>query len=150
MRLAFAEFRRNKGRFISIIFAVGFIVFLVLILAGLADGLYFGATGFYRNGNADLYSYDADARRSIVRSELPVETMNAVRAIDGVTDAGGGFSIDLPMGDYRIEVSAPAFETYSDDIAIRPGMDSIEVVLDIASVTESLVVNATMDQLIAE
>lgn len=89
MRLAFAEFRRNKGRFISIILAVGFIVFLVLILAGLADGLYFGATGFYRNGNADLYSYSDDARRSIVRSELPVETMNAVRAIDGVTDAGG-------------------------------------------------------------
>jgi hypothetical protein len=39
MRLAFAEMRRNLGRYLAVTAAIGFIVFLVLILAGLADGL---------------------------------------------------------------------------------------------------------------
>jgi len=128
MRLALAEYRRNKGRFISITLAVGFIVFLVLILAGLADGLYYGATGFYRSGNADLYSYSDDARRSIVRSELPVEAVSAVRDIDGVTDAGGlgvqlgsttvdGALIDVALvGHEPGRPGAPSFETPRSDI----------------------------------
>lgn len=89
MRLAIAELRRNKGRYFSITGAVGLIVFLVLILAGLADGLYFGATGAYRNGNADLYSYSQDSQRSFSRSEIPVALIAEVRLVPGVVDAGG-------------------------------------------------------------
>ncbi|MCJ7781871.1 MAG: ABC transporter permease [Acidimicrobiia bacterium] len=89
MRLAIAELRRNKGRYFSITAAIGLIVFLVLILAGLADGLYYGSTGAYRNGNADLYSYSQDSQRSFVRSEIPIGTIADVREVPGVTDAGG-------------------------------------------------------------
>ena len=43
MRLALAEMRRRRGRWASIVGAVGFIVFLVLVLAALADGLFIGS-----------------------------------------------------------------------------------------------------------
>lgn len=95
MRLALAELRRSKGRYLAVTAAIGFIVFLVLILAGLADGLYYGATGAYRNGDADLYVFNEDAQRSIVRSELPADAAAEIRQIDGVADAG---SIGVQLG----------------------------------------------------
>ncbi len=67
-----------------------------------------------------------------------------------VTDARGAFRVDLPPGDYRIEVVAPAFEAYAADIALRLGAEPIEVVLELAPVGENLVVNATVEQLIAD
>jgi len=98
MRLALAELRRSKGRYLAITAAIGFIVFLVLILAGLADGLYYGATGAYRNGDAELYVFNEDAQRSIVRSELPASAASEIRQIDGVEDAG---SMGIQLGSAR-------------------------------------------------
>ena len=88
MQLAIAEIRRRRGRWASIIGAVAFIVFLVLILAALADGLFIGSTGALRNSDADAYVYSADGRRSLVRSALPVEDLESVAAVAGVADAG--------------------------------------------------------------
>jgi len=98
MRLALAELRRSKGRYLAITAAIGFIVFLVLILAGLADGLYYGATGAYRNGDAELYVFNEDAQRSIVRSELPASAAAKIRQIDGVENAG---SMGIQLGSAR-------------------------------------------------
>ena len=89
MRLALAEMRRSVGRYLAITAAIGFIVFLVLILAGLADGLYYGSTGALRNGGADVYTFDENAQRSIVRSELPASAATDIRSVPGVDDAGG-------------------------------------------------------------
>ena len=50
MKLALAEIRRRRGRWGSIIGAVGFIVFLVLVLAALADGLFIGTAGAFADG----------------------------------------------------------------------------------------------------
>jgi putative ABC transport system permease protein len=130
MRLALAEFRRNRARYLSITAAVGFIVFLVLILAGLADGLYYGATGAYRNGNAELYTYGQDARRSIVRSELPIEAVDTVRTVDGVVDAGGlGVQLGSTTADTGLidvalighEPGRPGAPDYRADFAAAPG-----------------------------
>ncbi|MBT8193056.1 MAG: ABC transporter permease [Acidimicrobiia bacterium] len=88
MQLAIAEIRRRRGRWASIIGAVAFIVFLVLILAALADGLFIGSTGAFRNSDADAYVYSADGRRSLVRSALPVEDLESVTSVEGVADAG--------------------------------------------------------------
>ena len=88
MRLALAEIRRRRGRWASITGAVAFIVFLVLVLAALADGLFNGATGALRNSDADAYVYSADGRRSLVRSELPIEIGAEVAAVPGVADVG--------------------------------------------------------------
>ena len=88
MQLALAEIRRRRGRWASIIGAVAFIVFLVLILAALADGLFIGSTGALRNSDADAFVYSADGRRSLVRSELPIADLAAVADVDGVAEAG--------------------------------------------------------------
>ncbi len=88
MQLALAEIRRRRGRWASIIGAIAFIVFLVLILAALADGLFIGSTGALRSSEADGLVYSADGRRSLVRSELPIDDLSSVAAIDGVADAG--------------------------------------------------------------
>jgi putative ABC transport system permease protein len=88
MQLAFAEILRRRGRWVSIIGAVAFIVFLVLVLAALADGLFIGMTGALRTGNADALVYSRDGRRSLVRSVLPISDLSSVAAVEGVADAG--------------------------------------------------------------
>lgn len=88
MRLALAEVLRRRGRWVAIIGAVAFIVFLVLVLAALADGLFIGATGALRSGDSDALVYASDGRRSLVRSELPTSDLLTVAAVEGVADAG--------------------------------------------------------------
>ena len=88
MGIALAEMRRRRGRWYSIVGAVAFIVFLVLVLAALADGLFIGTTGALRTGDSDALVYSIDGRRSLVRSELPLSAMPEVSAVPGVADVG--------------------------------------------------------------
>jgi putative ABC transport system permease protein len=88
MQLALAEIRRRRGRWASITGAVAFIVFLVLVLAALSDGLFIGSTGALRNSGADALVYSVDGRRSLVRSQLPLAMRADVLAVPGVADAG--------------------------------------------------------------
>jgi putative ABC transport system permease protein len=88
MEIALAEIRRRRGRWGSIIGAVGFIVFLVLVLAALADGLFIGTAGALQTGDSDALVYSIDGRRSLVRSELPLSDVTEVATVDGVADAG--------------------------------------------------------------
>ncbi|HYN56809.1 MAG TPA: ABC transporter permease [Motilibacterales bacterium] len=87
MNLALAEFRRAKGRFVSITGALSLIVFLVLILGALSDGLFFGGTGAVRSSTAQAYAFSADAEGSLVRSRLPLAAESELEATDGVEQA---------------------------------------------------------------
>ncbi len=58
MHIALAEMRRRKGRWATIVGAVAFIVFLVLVLAALADGLFIGSTGALRTGDSDALALE--------------------------------------------------------------------------------------------
>ncbi len=86
--LALNEIRRGKGRFAAIVAALSLIVFLVLVLAALADGLFFGATGAVRSTSATAYVFDQDAEGSLVRSRLPESDVEKVAAAPGVEQAG--------------------------------------------------------------
>ncbi|HEX4821173.1 MAG TPA: ABC transporter permease, partial [Acidimicrobiales bacterium] len=88
MTLALAEMRRQRGRFAAIISAVVLIVFLVLVLNALADGLYYGATGAIRSGGADLYVFSKDGRKQVARSSLPAASAATVGAVPGVAAVG--------------------------------------------------------------
>ena len=88
MKLALAEIRRSRGRFAAIVAALVLIVFLVLVLNALADGLYYGATGAVRSGGADLYTFSADARRQFPRSSLPESDAAKIAAVPGVASVG--------------------------------------------------------------
>jgi putative ABC transport system permease protein len=76
--------------------AVGFIVFLALILASLADGLFLSNTGALRSSGADGYAYAAGSELSLSRSELLAEVVDEVAAVDGVAAAGPVAFLDLP------------------------------------------------------
>lgn len=89
MMLSLNEIRRGKGRFASIIGALSLIVFLVLTLGALSDGLFFGATGAVRSTNATAYAFSPDAKGSLVRSSMtPAEVKEAAEA-PGVAKASG-------------------------------------------------------------
>jgi putative ABC transport system permease protein len=88
MELALAEIRRRRGRWGSIVAAIGFIVFLVLVLAALSDGLFIGTAGALQTGDSDALVYSIDGRRSLVRSELQLSDLTEVAAVDGVADVG--------------------------------------------------------------
>jgi len=88
MRLALAEMRRNRGRFVAIIAALALIIFLVLVLNGLADGLYYGATGAIRTSGADLYVFSKDGRKQLPRSTLPASDAATIATVAGVADVG--------------------------------------------------------------
>lgn len=87
MNLAIAEFRRAKGRFAAITAALALIVFLVLILGSLGDGLFFGGTGAIRSSTAQAYAFADDAEGSIVRSRLDLDEESELEAVDGVRQA---------------------------------------------------------------
>jgi putative ABC transport system permease protein len=89
MMLALNEIRRGRGRFASIIAALSLIVFLVLTLGALADGLFFGATGAVRSTNATAYAFSSDAKGSLLRSNMSPEQVREVEQAPGVTKSSG-------------------------------------------------------------
>ena len=64
------------------------IVFLVLVLAALADGLFIGTTGALMTGDSDALVYSIDGRRSLVRSDLPRADLPEIEDVPGVADVG--------------------------------------------------------------
>ena len=64
--LALRELQRGRGRFAAIVSALGLLVFLVLVLGALADGLFYGATGAVRSTTATAYAFDDEAEGSLV------------------------------------------------------------------------------------
>lgn len=88
MRLAWAEIRRTRGRFTAMAATLTLLVFLVLILSALADGLYYGATGALRSSRADLYTFSADSRQQFARSSLPAADAATINSVPGVAAVG--------------------------------------------------------------
>lgn len=88
MNLGFAELRRTKARFAAIAGAVGFIVFLALILSALGDGLYLGQTGIYRASDTDLLVFNEESELLLERSVLDPSVADEVAAIEGVSEVG--------------------------------------------------------------
>lgn len=87
MTLALAELRRAKGRFVAITGSLSLIVFLVLVLGALSDGLFFGGTGAVRSSTAQAYAFSDDAAGSLIRSSIPRSEVPAIAATEGVAAA---------------------------------------------------------------
>lgn len=85
--LALREFQRGLGRFSAIVSALGLLVFLVLVLGALADGLFYGATGAVRSTTATAYAFDDQAEGSLVRSRLEISDVAELAAQPGVEQA---------------------------------------------------------------
>lgn len=95
MRLALRELRRRPGRFALAGTTLTLLALLLMFLGGLLDGLLASSTGAYRAQQADLITYSASARDSLVRSRITPDVREAVEGADGVADVGGLGSIQL-------------------------------------------------------
>ena len=104
MMLALNEIRRGRGRFAAIIGALSLIVFLVVTLAALADGLFYGSTGAVRSTTATAYAFSSDAEGSLIRSSLKRSDVAKAAAVPGV-DGASGMGVLLTAG------QTPAGET---------------------------------------
>ncbi len=118
--LAIKEIRRSKGKFAAIVAALSLIVFLVLVLGSLADGLFYGATGAVRTTTATAYAFSEDAEGSLVRSRLDESEVAKAAKAPGVTAAGpvgvlltGGTGPDGPidLAVFGIEPGGPGSPT---------------------------------------
>ena len=87
MMLALREIQRGGGRFAAVVGALALIVFLVLVLGALADGLFYGATGAVRSTTATAYVTSTDAAGSLIRSRVDEADAARAAAVPGVTSA---------------------------------------------------------------
>jgi putative ABC transport system permease protein len=89
MTLALRELRRRPGRFLAATGMLTVIVVLLLLLAGLLDGLFLGSTGALRAQPGDAVVYSASARDSLLRSRIDPELRRRVESAPGVRRTGG-------------------------------------------------------------
>jgi putative ABC transport system permease protein len=102
MRLALAEIRRAKLRFVLLTGAVALLVFLILFQQSLAGSLLGQFTGGLQHQSASVLVYAADARRTVDGSRVLPQQVEAVSQVPGVAAAGpigeGSFTVRLGDG----------------------------------------------------
>jgi hypothetical protein len=64
-----------------------------------------------------------------------------------ITDATGDFTVPIEAGEYRVEVSAPDFETYNEVVLVTPNLGPLAITMDLALVTENIEVQAQRQEL---
>jgi putative ABC transport system permease protein len=137
--LAMREIQRGKGRFAAIVSALSLIVFLVLVLGALADGLFFGATGAVRSTTANAYMFSQDAEGSLIRSRIDQSEVAVAAAAPGVEQAGpvgvlltGGTGPDGPidLAVFGIEPGGPATPTTLESGRLPEAGESFVVAAD--------------------
>ena len=94
MRIALRELRRRPGRFLIAAGMLTLLVFLLLFLGGLLDGLYNGSTGALRAQQGDLVVLSEESRDSIIRSRISPEQRTLVEQVPGV-DVVRGLGVAL-------------------------------------------------------
>ena len=119
--LAFKEIWHSRGRFLLIAAIVALITTLVLFIAALAEGLGSGNREYIQKLSGELIIYQENVDLSIPGSRIGRSTLNAVRRVDGVVDAGQVF-----FSDATIVFPGSAGLTPQDDldvalIGVEPG-----------------------------
>lgn len=95
--LALKEIWHSKGRFLLIALIVALITTLVLFIAALAEGLGNGNREYIQKLNGELVIYQENVKLSIAGSRIGRSTLNSIRRVDGVVDAGQVFFSDATM-----------------------------------------------------
>ena len=89
MRIALRELRRRPGRFLIASGVLTLLVFLLLFLGGLLDGLYNGSTSALRALDGQLIVLSTDSRDSIIRSTVSTGQRATVTGLPGVKTVRG-------------------------------------------------------------
>ncbi|WP_217914976.1 FtsX-like permease family protein [Miltoncostaea marina] len=88
MFLALREIRRAKARFGLLVAAVALLMFLILVQQALQSGLVRAFVGAIERQSAPVLVYSVDGQRTLQGSVVPPRLERAVRAVDGVAEAG--------------------------------------------------------------
>jgi putative ABC transport system permease protein len=122
--LALREIARSKVRFGLLAFAVALLVFLLLFLQTLQNGLLTSFVGAIRNQSAPILVFPVDGRRNLQGSAILPDLEAQIRAVDGVGQIGpieqSTFTVMTSEGE-----SDAALIAYSDE-----GLGSPETVIE--------------------
>jgi len=136
MSLGLTEIRRTPGKFGAILGAVGFIVFLALILAALSDGLYLGSTGAYRSTSAEVFVFSEDSEFELSDSTIDRSTAASVREVAGVEAVGrlSSFNTTATSQDQELQLTLMGADEPTMPRTLlegrRPATGTLEVIVD--------------------
>ena len=97
MRTAWKELIRKPGRFVTAGGALTLIVVLILLLGGLLDGLFLGATRALDAQSAGVFVFDREANDSFFRSRIDAGERERVAAVPGVDTVTGLSVVQQPV-----------------------------------------------------
>jgi putative ABC transport system permease protein len=136
--LALKEVWRNRWRFLLVSLVIALITLLVLFIAALGEGLANGNRQYVANLNAELIVFLDKSDNIISSSQLQLNTLSAVRRVQGVADAGPIYTSTtqivstqspLKVSLLGAEPGHPGMPPLVDGRVYRTG-DSREVVID--------------------
>ncbi|MGZ8631888.1 MAG: ABC transporter permease [Actinomycetota bacterium] len=97
MKTAWKELIRKSARFLTAGGALTLIVVLILLLGGLLDGLYLGATRALDAQSARVFVFSREANDSFFRSRVDASTREQVAAVPGVETVTGLSVVQQPV-----------------------------------------------------
>lgn len=120
MKTAWKELIRKPGRFLTAGGALTLIVVLILLLGGLLDGLFLGATRALDAQSAGVFVFDRDANDSFFRSRIDAVDRERVAAVPGV-DTVSGLSVvqqpvRVPGSDEVVDAAMFAYEAPNERV----------------------------------
>ena len=66
---------------------------------------------------------------------------------EGTTAATGDFEIPLDAGEYKLELTAPDFEKYTEVVNVTPGMGPLSITMLLAQITQNVEVNTDRNEI---
>ena len=136
--LALKEVWRNRGRFLLVSLVIALITLLVLFIAALGEGLANGNRQYVANLDAQLIVFLQKSDNIISSSRLETNTINAVRRVDGVADAGPVYTSTTQIVSTEAPLKVSLLGAEPDHVGMPPLLagrafrigDSNEVVID--------------------
>lgn len=112
MMLAFNEIKKEKLKYSLFILMVSLLACLILLLAGLSNGLSAGMNGTIHTAEGDFVILSAESEGNVVRSFLPAELGEPFRYIPATDDAAllGHQSTSTYIGDNIVNIALFGFE----------------------------------------
>lgn len=107
MLLAVNEITRNRIKFGMITIVLGLIVFLLILLSAMSNGLLLSLTGAVKNSNADLFVLKKGSHFNIQGSNLPGNTVDKLAAVKGVEYAAplGYTVVNVDSGSKNFDIA---------------------------------------------
>lgn len=152
--LSIREIQRGKGRFAAVVAALSLIVFLVLVLGALGDGLFYGATGAVRSSSATGYVFEKDAEGSLIRSRIDEADVEAVKEVAGVADAapvgvlltgGQGPQGGIDLAVFGVEGDGPGAPTTLVEGRLPKAGETGVVAVDERLLSDGVALGSTID-----